>query len=189
VFGESPKRILVPLCGKSVDLDWLVGQGHTVVGVEFVPEAVSQLAMRLGAPQKTNTCHDFEYWHWGETLTVLQGNVFALSSAKLAPFDGIWDRAALVALQPDTRGRYAKVLTDHLKEDGVILSRALAYDPSAMMGPPFSVSSEELKALYPDARATLLAIDDSPPDARFQARGLTWQRVETTALRFGEGLT
>ena len=33
--GLAPTRVLVPLCGKSLDLAWLATQGHQVVGVEL----------------------------------------------------------------------------------------------------------------------------------------------------------
>ena len=34
VFGQT-LRVLVPLCGKSLDLEWLVVHGHEVVGIEL----------------------------------------------------------------------------------------------------------------------------------------------------------
>ena len=34
VLGDTI-RVLVPLCGKSVDLEWLVVRGHEVVGIEL----------------------------------------------------------------------------------------------------------------------------------------------------------
>lgn len=33
-------RVLVPLCGKSLDMLWLAGEGHEVLGVEISPIAV-----------------------------------------------------------------------------------------------------------------------------------------------------
>ena len=33
-------KVLVPLCGKSLDLNWLTSQGHRVLGVEFSEKAV-----------------------------------------------------------------------------------------------------------------------------------------------------
>lgn len=34
LFDSKSSRVLVPLCGKTVDLKWIYNQGHTVVGVE-----------------------------------------------------------------------------------------------------------------------------------------------------------
>ena len=33
-------NVLVPLCGKSLDMRWLAEQGHSVLGLELVEEAV-----------------------------------------------------------------------------------------------------------------------------------------------------
>lgn len=35
-------KVLVPLCGKSLDMVWLAAQGHEVLGVELAPLAVEQ---------------------------------------------------------------------------------------------------------------------------------------------------
>ncbi len=48
-IGQVPSgvRILVPLCGKSLDLGWLKDQGYNVVGVELAEQAVSELFEQL----------------------------------------------------------------------------------------------------------------------------------------------
>lgn len=40
---QLPKaaRVLVPLCGKTLDMHWLAAQGHRVLGVEVSPLAVT----------------------------------------------------------------------------------------------------------------------------------------------------
>ena len=40
--------VLVPLCGKSLDLAWLAEQGHAVIGVELAERAVLAQARRGG---------------------------------------------------------------------------------------------------------------------------------------------
>ncbi|MEZ4845857.1 MAG: hypothetical protein R2877_02505 [Bdellovibrionota bacterium] len=34
-FNHPPGKIMVPLCGKSMDMLWLLQQGHEVVGIEI----------------------------------------------------------------------------------------------------------------------------------------------------------
>src|SRR5688500_7635590 len=54
-LGASEGRVLVPLCGKSLDLDWLAGRGHEVVGVEFVAAAVEAYFAERGiAPLRSD---------------------------------------------------------------------------------------------------------------------------------------
>ncbi len=43
-------RVFVPLCGKSRDMLWLVGAGHSVVGVELSSTAVEAFFAEAGAP-------------------------------------------------------------------------------------------------------------------------------------------
>jgi thiopurine S-methyltransferase len=42
IGGKSSAKILFPFCGKSLDMNWLASQGHEIVGVEFVEDAVLQ---------------------------------------------------------------------------------------------------------------------------------------------------
>ena len=43
----SAARILLPLCGKTLDIDWLLARGHEVVGAELSAIAVAALFERL----------------------------------------------------------------------------------------------------------------------------------------------
>lgn len=38
--GSAPPSVLVPLCGKTIDLVWLYQQGYKVVGVEIITQAI-----------------------------------------------------------------------------------------------------------------------------------------------------
>ncbi|MES1179425.1 MAG: hypothetical protein ABUL62_34230 [Myxococcales bacterium] len=52
VFSEAT-RVLVPLCGKSADLEWLVTHGYEVVGVELVELAAQAFFAERGfTPQR-----------------------------------------------------------------------------------------------------------------------------------------
>src|SRR5690348_18017582 len=47
-------RVLVPLCGKTLDMPWLAEQGHRVLGVELSPLAVEQFFAGQGlAPTRS----------------------------------------------------------------------------------------------------------------------------------------
>src|SRR6478735_6718533 len=57
-------RVLVPLCGKSADLEWLVVRGHEVVGVELSELAAQAFfAERNIEPQRQERGKFVEYWH------------------------------------------------------------------------------------------------------------------------------
>ncbi len=49
---KPQERIFLPLCGKTLDIDWLLDQGIRVAGAELSELAVQEVFQRLGiAPQ------------------------------------------------------------------------------------------------------------------------------------------
>lgn len=185
-FGAPSGRILVPLCGQTLDLDWLVAQGFEVVGVEFVPAAVRGLQSRWGSPDEVfdSPCGLFSAFRWAKGLTVYQGDFFSLPSLHLEPFDGIWDRAAIVALSPDRREEYAAILVSSLKPGGTLLLRSFAYDQNEMSGPPFSVDTQTVASLFPGTRLHVLENERITDDPKMKGRGLSWQKIITMTIEF-----
>ena len=143
LLPEGSGRVLVPLCGKSLDLGWLVEHGHEVVGVELVEKAVEDLFKELGGSPTISTQDVFQSWR-SDGLEVLVGDLFELDANVSGKFDAIWDRAAFVALRPSDRERYAPHLQDFLRPNGRILLSTISYDESSMEGPPFSVPANEV---------------------------------------------
>jgi thiopurine S-methyltransferase len=136
--------VLVPLCGKSLDLGWLVGRGYEVVGVELVEKAVEDLFSEIGGNPNISSQGKFQSWQ-GNGLQVLVADLFELDANVIGKFDAIWDRAALVALRPSDRDHYARNLQEFLRPNGRILLSTISFDPSKMEGPPFSVSANEVR--------------------------------------------
>lgn len=70
--------------------------------------------------------------------------------------DAVWDRGALVAVAPDMRRRYARVVAARMAPGGRMLLVATSYDVvtdslaegTAPLGPPFSVPEREVRSLY-----------------------------------------
>ena len=143
----SGARILVPLCGKSLDLGWLKEQGYNVVGVELAEQAVSELFEQLKVEPIRTPDGSFEIWE-SPGLSVYVGDIFELAAHITGAFDVIWDRAALIALNPPDRARYAPHVSSFLKKDSSILLSVLLYDQQKMSGPPFSVTDDEIYRLY-----------------------------------------
>lgn len=142
------RRVLVPLCGKAVDLAYLASQGHDVIGVELVEDAAKQF-FDGASPEVIEHAAHRSYTHSGVTIFV--GDFFATTPALLGPLDALYDRAALIALPPDLRPTYV----DHVRDlvaagsPGIVIS--LEYDETRMSGPPFSVTLDEVRAHYPTA--------------------------------------
>ena len=145
-------RILVPLCGKSLDLGWLTDQGYEVVGVELSEQAVSELFEQLEVEPIRTRDGPFEIWR-SPSLSVYVGDIFELTANSVGTFDTIWDRAALIALNPTDRARYAPHISSFLKKDSSVLLSVLVYDQRKMSGPPFSVTDDEINRLYSSCKS------------------------------------
>ncbi|MEJ2081035.1 MAG: thiopurine S-methyltransferase [Acidobacteriota bacterium] len=140
-------RILVPLCGKSVDLDWLAAQGHQVLGVEISPLAVEAFFREHGlSPHVSELRQGLQRWQAG-AISILCGDFMTLQAADLGGIDGVYDRAALIALPPARRPAYVGQLQ---RLAGIVpqLLITLEHDGDPHAGPPFSVPDEEVRAHY-----------------------------------------
>jgi thiopurine S-methyltransferase len=172
VEAKKPRaRILVPLSGKAFDLRWLAERGHEVVGIEFVWEAVSGF---------------FEDWELDPERTELSGkpalsakgvtlvcaDMFALTPEALGRFDVVYDRAALVALEPSLRTPYVDACRSFLTDDGVTFLVAFAYDQSRAPGPPFSISPELVRDLYAPRAIETLETRSVPTSKRLADAGI-----------------
>lgn len=139
-------RIFVPLCGDSVDVLWLLDQGFRVVGAELVEDAVRRLFEGAEGEPDISEAGRLTYFA-GERLEVFVGDLFDLGAEALGPVDAVYDRAALVALPPETRAAYAAHVAGITAKARQLLI-AFDYDQAVMAGPPFSVPEGEVRALY-----------------------------------------
>lgn len=139
-------RILVPLCGKSLDLHWFLDQGFQVVGVELSELAVEQLFHQLNArPSIVQHSHFKHYQAPG--IDIWCGDLFNLTQAELGAVDGIYDRAALVALPETIRPQYTDLLVSLTGAVPQLLV-SFDYDQNLLPGPPFSVNADYLTQYY-----------------------------------------
>lgn len=139
--------VLVPLCGKSLDLAWLAEQGHTVIGVELAERAVEDFFTERDVQPQISQQGAFKIYQAGK-LRILCGDFFALSHADVADCQAFYDRAALIALPPEMRERYAAHLQATLPPACQGLLVTLVYDQQRMDGPPFSVEDAEVEQCF-----------------------------------------
>ncbi|EIJ46144.1 thiopurine S-methyltransferase [Herbaspirillum sp. GW103] len=179
---SAGSTVLVPLCGKSLDMLWLAEQGHRVLGVELSELAITQF---FSEHQLTPVVHESgqgRHYVAGQ-IELICGDIFALEDATLAACAGAYDRAALIALPPEMRARYVAQIYGRLPAQARSLLITLEYDQQKMDGPPFSVSQEEVTTLYAPHSA-VEAIDRRDileKEPRFLERGL--QALETVVYR------
>jgi len=161
-------RVLVPLCGKSVDMLWLAEQGNQVTGVE-----VSDIAAREFFSDNKLRCErsadGTRYAGTDLPVTIVCVDYLAFDETD---FDAHYDRGALVALPADRRARYAAHTTARLRENPVQFVITLEYDQARADGPPYSVTPEEVLSYWPTL-SRVAAYDDianAPP--KFRDAGL-----------------
>lgn len=139
--------VLVPLCGKSLDVFWLYQQGFNVIGIELSEQAVQQFADEHQIQFQQETIGAMKRF-FTDRIQLWVADIFVLESPLISSVDAIYDRAALIALPPQLRSIYVARCLNWLKPEGRILLKTMYYDQEMMEGPPYSVSDEEIYGLY-----------------------------------------
>ncbi len=92
---SKPKKIFIPLCGKTKDIPFLLSLGHKIFGVETWKLGIEELntehklGLKLNAENKLYTNEDGR-------LKIYCGDFFTCPIAKWGPFDVIWDRGSFI---------------------------------------------------------------------------------------------
>lgn len=141
-------RVFVPLCGKTLDIAWLLSKGYRVAGVELSELAIEQLFAELGIEPEITDIGEIK--HYSATdIDIFVGDIFELTRKMLGTVDAVFDRAALVALPENMRTQYTRHLTD-ITANAPQLLLTFEYDQKLMDGPPFSVREEAVSQNYKD---------------------------------------
>lgn len=141
--------ILVPLCGKTRDIAWLLANGFHVIGIELVEVAVQQLFDELGITPTISQKSGLTLYQAND-IDIFVGNIFSVSADHISNINtvsAIYDRAALVALPENLRKQY----TQHIKQLSHCAPQLVIcyeYSQQAMSGPPFSISDKALNQYY-----------------------------------------
>ncbi|MBK5513117.1 thiopurine S-methyltransferase [Pseudomonas sp. TH15] len=179
---EEGARVLVPLCGKSLDLLWLAKCGHEVLGVELSEKAVEDFFHEHQFDPDVSDQGPFTVYRAG-SIEIWCGDFFALTAGDVADCSALYDRAALIALPPTMREQYAAHLQSILPVGLQGLLITLDYDQTQMAGPPFSVDGAQVQRLLGSTwQVKLLEAQDVLDDSwKFVQAGVT--RLEERVYR------
>lgn len=143
---EKNANILVPLCGKSIDITWFLSEGFSVTGIELSEIAVEELFLELGITPSISNLGEVKLYS-SEQLNLFVGDIFKVTSKMIGEIDAIYDRAAIVALTKELRIKYAEHLRS-ISNNAPQLLLCFEYDQSLMNRTPYSVDELEVKMHY-----------------------------------------
>merc|ERR1712071_145075 len=148
---KNPARILVPLCGKAVDMKWMYDSGHSVVGIEGVEEPIIQFFTEQNLEYRKEMVGNCPCYSTEDgRLKIFQSDLLLIDPEVVGKFDGVWDRGSLVAIYQEDREKYAELLKKLLAESFSYLIATMVYDQSQFPGPPRSVPVEEITKMFGD---------------------------------------
>lgn len=113
-------RLLVPLCGKSVDMDWLSESGFRVFGIELSKIAIQAYFDALQVKPKRQRQGRFIRWSY-KKIEIWCGDIFDLTMADMHGVKAFYDSASLTALPADSREHYVRHFSENLPIDCQIL--------------------------------------------------------------------
>jgi thiopurine S-methyltransferase len=184
-LGLAPDdKLLVPLCGKSLDMWWLQEQGYKVLGVELSPIACEAFFTEAGRHPGRTSHGKFTSWK-AEDVEILCGDFFNLGDDMTTDVRAVFDRAALIALPQEMRKAYVDHLAGILPSGTTGLLITMEYPQSEMQGPPFAVPPTEVETLFDEQFEVELLedVDVLARNARFRDRGLSEMREQIFRFR------
>ena len=148
INAPSGGQVIVPLCGKSLDMLWLAEQGYNVVGLEMVEQAVQAFFEENKLETVSNEIGKHIKYS-SPQFTIFQGDLFDLE-AGVVQADAWYDRAAMVALPNSLREDYVKQICQQTKPGASGLLITFAYPQEQMDGPPFALHDEDVVRFFAD---------------------------------------
>lgn len=141
--------VLVPLCGKTGDMVWLVQRNYKVVGCELSEIACRDFFSENQITHSVEREGNHQVFR-SDLIDLWCGDFFEIPASAIHGVTSIFDRAALVALPTSMRRRYAEQiarLSDHMVSSNTLLI-TFEYDQTRVEGPPHSVLEEEVNDLF-----------------------------------------
>lgn len=149
---HQPQNVLVPLCGKSLDMQWLVEQGMKVTGIDLSTIAIESFIQEHQLKIKHHKTRDVDLFQ-NSDYNFLVADIFKMDASLIPPQDAMYDKAALIALPEKLRPAYVQCCLQWLKPGAVLLLKTIHYDQTLMEGPPYAVSPDEVYRLFQNCQS------------------------------------
>ena len=144
---EPGDKVFFPLCGKSLDMTYMLKQGFSVIGVELSEIGIIQFFHENKLDFAISSVGEFDLYS-AKNIEIYCGDFFSLNSKHLCDVKAVFDRKSLIALDRSLRQKYVKHLNDIISLGVRILLVTLHYPEHQLSGPPFSVDKSEVESLF-----------------------------------------
>lgn len=114
--ADHALQVLLPMCGKSVDLLYFAKAGAYTVGVEFSKEAISQFSNEI-TPLRAPTASSHNAMEYSN-LHIWQGDMLRFASQE--KFHLIFDRGGVTVLDQRQAVQYARLMRSLIDDTGVM---------------------------------------------------------------------
>ena len=154
-FGTDTQSILFPLCGKTLDMT-ILAEKYKVAGIEGVELALQEYAQENDSKLTPVPTSDIScYQKYTVTLEkscnevkpvvdLYLGDFFEFKPEdSTVQFDRVFDRGSLVAIKPNMRQPYVKIIDSLLKRGGKWMIASMEYDQNVYPGPPHSIGEKD----------------------------------------------
>ena len=139
--------VLIPLAGKSLDIQWISERAQKVICNEISSIAIEQFFNQQEMDFTKSTFSSFQIYQ-SNNIEFWCGDFMKLPEHKMGELDLIYDKASIVALPDKTRQTYANKISALSCGKTKVLMHLLSYNQSEMNGPPFSVDPNEINRLF-----------------------------------------
>jgi len=142
---------LFPLCGKTLDMQWVMKQGHKVVGIEGVLAPVEEFFAETGIPVQKEWNKEVECWVFTSpesSVKIIVCDLFKVTPELVGGVDCVFDRGSYVAIEKEDRKKYIELMYSLYKPDARHLMVTHEYDWTKHNGPPRHVDREEIAEFY-----------------------------------------
>jgi len=142
-------RILVPLCGKSLDMTWLNEHHSSVTGIEISEIGAISFFEENNFKFRKDEFRKYSVLY-ANGIEIYCGDIFEIPPTVFNPFDCVYDRAALVALSPSDRKHYESFISKVTKPKAKMLLVTVDYDEELITPPPHIISRDTIEKTYSD---------------------------------------
>ena len=163
-------KVFVPFCGASVDMTYLVQQGYQVIGSEISELACEQYFSESNVEYQLLEKEGFKLYQ-SRNIQLYCGDHYQLQPEWFGDVCAVYDRAALIAVEPMLRKQYIEKL-QQLIPGYVGLLVTVNYADNGKSGPPFNISAQQAKRLFaPMYPKKIAELENSATCSSLESRG------------------